>query len=121
MKRTCLFCNGPISTQRKGSAMYCSNEHYYEAKKLRSRGRYANLKRYPDELAKNHEALERAHFVQHFDRKLNLAELTTLGFVWGVSTGEIADFKGRIFTKVGEHYAYRVDPETKEVEIWKVK
>jgi hypothetical protein len=119
MKCALATCINIIPKNRKISAKFCSDACYYEAKKNRSRTRYAQLKAPGDEIKKCEQILAYLYGVASLKKSLTADDLTAYQFNFGISTGERLDDKKRLCKIIGG-YSYYID-STKKLEIWKLK
>jgi hypothetical protein len=117
--RTCQNCKKPIGKSKKVSSIYCSHDCYYEAKKARSRNRYKLINQNFEEIRKNEKILSELYILMRLKKTLFFQDLENLGFNWGVSDKEIEGKEKTIWKVVGG-YAYYINPQTKNVTIWKV-
>jgi hypothetical protein len=117
----CLLstCNKPIPVQRKKTAKYCSDQCYYEAKKLRSTSRYAKIKAPAEELQRNEAILGYLYSIQQLKKQVTASDLKALQFNFSISSGEHLD-KSKGICKVIGQYAYYIDP-SQYVIVWKSK
>jgi hypothetical protein len=118
MAKKCRHCGQDIPEDRWGSAWYCSEEHYYAAKMKRSNDQYANFKGLKDKVKKNEAILEGLLIATKCGATISFSMLVNSGFDLGFTTGEVSTKTGKIWKMVGEH-AYHIDPETKNVNLWK--
>ena len=118
MKRKCRHCGGEVSSSRHGSSQYCIKEHYYEAKKQRSKDRYKAIKALHDEEKRNENLLAFFYSILSMKKQISLQDMVDHKFNLGLTTGE-TQYNGRIFKVVGS-YAYYIQPQTKSIEIWKL-
>jgi hypothetical protein len=115
----CLFCSEKIPANRKRSAKYCSDQHYYEAKKQRSSARYYKIKAPVDEIKRNERILESLFWVKHqLKKELFMPDLQKMHFNLEISTGKLGGKDNAIWTVIGG-YAYYIEPKTKVISICK--
>lgn len=119
MKCLLSTCNKHVPAQRKKSAKYCSDQCYYQAKKLRSSSRYATLRAPSDELRRNEAILSYLYSVQQLKKQVTASDMMSLQFNFGISSGEHLD-KTKGICKVIGKYAYHIEP-SQNVIIWKLK
>jgi hypothetical protein len=114
----CIICGEKISPTRNKSAKYCSDEHYYQAKKERSSLRYYRIKQPMDEIKRNDTILERLYRMKKdLSSEFAMSDLQKLGFNFGISTEEKKDSAGRIWKILGS-FGYTIDPKTKNLDLW---
>jgi hypothetical protein len=117
--KNCLTCNKPVPKVRKRTALYCCHDCYYEAKKQRSINRYNVATKNFADVKKNEKILHELYVLMQLKKTLSFHDLERLGFNWGISDREIAGSNSTIWKVVGG-YAYYIDPQTKNVTIWKM-
>jgi len=117
MKCLLKSCGNEIPAQRKKSARYCSEDCYYEAKKLRSCDHYAHLKGLAAEIKRSEDILAYMYQMAVLKKPINGNDLKALNFNFGISTGEYLDKNDRLFKVIGL-YAYYLDNNNK-LEVWK--
>jgi hypothetical protein len=120
MAKKCRVCGKDVPADRWGSSWYCSDEHWYDAKRKRSSDRYHKIKERADHVTKNEEVLKLLLLATQFGAAIRFEDLAKAGLDLGLSTGELAGQNGEIWKMIGEH-AYYTNPETKRVSLWKRK
>jgi len=118
--KKCNTCRNEIPKSRKSTATHCSDACYYTAKKARSKRRYATIKAPDTEIKRCEHIL--AHLFEvstTLKKSVNIHDLETYKFNFGISTGEHKDEKKGICKIVGK-YAYYIHPD-KNLTIWKLK
>ncbi len=117
--RKCRFCQGKIHPGKHGSAAYCSDEHSYEARKLRSKARYHGIRKDFIEKKKNENILAQLYWMKnHLKKEVSYSDLERLKFNFGYSSAQKMTPSGLIWNIVGE-YGYYIDPKTKKIDLWK--
>ena len=109
-------CRKEIPLKRKKTAKHCSNECAYEMKKEKAIVRYAQIKKTLNEIKRNEQILSQLYQMQLLGKSINGHDLETLGFNFGISTGEYKIEKKYITKAVGQ-YAYCLDPSY-NLKIW---
>ncbi len=117
--KKCILCKKEIPKTRKRSAVYCSDECYYAAKKERSSKKYAILKAPVDEIKRNENILSYLFGVAKLNKSINANDLVAYSFNFGISTGE---HKHEVYgpCKIIGKYVYYYHSD-KKLEIWKLK
>src|SRR5579862_5694054 len=115
---SCLSCGGKIPSERKASAKYCCEAHYYSAKKNRSKLQYLNNSLWMKELKRNEDILKTFILVASKKNGLDYEDLEAVQFNFGITSGE-TDHQGKILKVILSH-AYYIDNRTKKVSIWKL-
>jgi hypothetical protein len=118
MKCNNSTCKKEIPKTRKTTAKHCSDECFYEMKKMRSRKRYEAIKKPAMEIHRNELILEQLYLMQQLGKPVTGRDLEKLGFNFGISTGETMVEKSLI-AKIIDKYAYHVNNEYK-LKIWKL-
>ena len=116
--KTCVTCSKIIPPKKKRSAKYCSFNCSYSARLERSIKRYNYLKEMNAELKRNESILEKLYVFQVLQKLLLFEDLVKMGFDFGICQHEFERDK-LICKKIGR-LAYRIDPKTKIVTIWKL-
>jgi hypothetical protein len=118
MKKKCKWCPNLIPDTRKGDSEYCSDKCYNEAKKKRSQEQYQLNKAFREQIKRSEDILANLYSLSVLRKVWTFDDLQKLQFDFTISTGQLAGKKGEFWTVVGNH-AYYIDPETKNVHIWK--
>ena len=118
--RPCKYCPNPIPAHRKKSAVYCSDECYYEAKKERSCKSYENSTAAAKAIKRTEKILDRFYLLVLLEKDFRYDDLEKLNFDFGVSEGQSAGPNNEVGTVVGK-YAYFIDPKTENTILWKLK
>ena len=98
--------------------MYCSDVHYYEAKKRRSSESYHNSTAASKEIKRNEKILESFYLLKELGKEIYFKDLDSKNFNWGCSSAEKANSKNQIFKIVGK-YAYHLDSLTQKITLEK--
>ncbi len=119
-QKICLWCKHAIPKSRKKSSLYCSDEHYYEAKKVRSSQFYENRVTPYKEIKRNEKILEAFFLFVELSRDIFYADLEYKKFNWGIAGNETLG-PGNLIGKIVGRYAYHLNLSTKRVTLWKLK
>lgn len=111
-------CKKEIPKTRKSTADHCSNDCYYEMKKIRSRKRYEAIKRPVMEINRNELILEQLYQMQQLGKPVTGYDLEKLNFNFGISTAECKIEKKYITKTIGQ-YTYFLEPSY-NLKIWKI-
>ena len=116
-EKRCKYCNTVLPADKHGSALYCDEDCYYEAKKIRSNCRYHELQSNYS-IKKNNETILALLCPMSKNMVATTREiLDSLGFIWGICDGEVDGSDKSIWKKIGlYHYVLNND---KTISIWK--
>lgn len=118
--RQCKRCFRAIPATRKKSALYCSDECYYEAKKERSCISYQTGTAAHKAIRQNEKILAGFYLFVECGLTVTYDYLQKKGFNWGISNGETVG-PGNLIGKIIGGYAYHLNPSTKIITLWKLK
>src|SRR5580704_3511324 len=110
--KLCVECGQPIPPKKKSSAIYCSDAHYYLAKKKRSKDQYLKLKSNFQELQRNEKILAFLNPLASKKRDLFYDDLNALDFNFTISSNETIH-EGKL-CRIILGYAYFIHPESRK-------
>ena len=116
-EKICKFCGMILPDHKHRLAKYCNDYCCYEARKNRSKSRYAQLSNIYAQRRKNEKILEQ--FYPFIAKKVIVTAemLDALAFDFGFSDGELSDKNGNIWKKNGAYF-YLLN-NNKTITIWK--
>lgn len=119
----CQLCGGDIPSFRYGNALYCDEDCYKEAKRLRDAFNYQNIRCYVNDLKLNAKILAKYFpLCEEGDYMIQIKFFLNEGFNWD-RYDELIVHQNQQLNVVGR-YAYcviTVKNNEKEVMIWKLK